>query len=294
MASITKIKTKEEIDQLYSKYKPLSLKETKPNYTYWQLKMNEFNVTAYQSGKVLYQGKDLDWLKEPEAEENNSRLSASFPMAGSDEVGTGDYFGPVVVAAVIVNSKQTAQKLHDLKIQDSKAMNDEAILKIAPKIKELCPYSICVLSNVKYNKVHERKNMNEIKAFLHNQVYLNLLAKENELPKTIIIDQFVQEKTYYKHLKKDRGIQIIEGIHFETKAENKYIAVAAASVLARASFLEHWKKMEDHYNMEFPKGAGRQVDIAAANFIQKFGEGALLKAAKVHFANTDKAKKYIG
>jgi ribonuclease HIII len=283
----------EKIEALYKKCKPLAKKEAQPQYTYWQLHLESCVISAYTSGKVVFQGADLSWLEDDdkETQSKTSSLSSTFPMAGSDEVGTGDYFGPVVVASTIVPDEKTAQALQALKITDSKAMTDAYIQKIAPKIKEMIPYSIQILDNKTYNSLWHATamNMNRIKARMHNQAYLNLQKKGYELPELKVIDQFCVPKSYYAHLK---GMpQIVDGIHFETKAESKYIAVAAASVLARNAFLETWEKMEEKYDFHFEKGAGAKTDANIRAFLKEHDADTLKYVAKLHFANTQKATK---
>lgn len=280
MATITKTMTRDEIFALKNKMKPFILSESKPQYTYYQIKCTECSITAYTSGKVVFQGKDLSWMEE-EKKENSNQM---YPQAGSDEVGTGDYFGPVVVAACIIDDK--VDYLKSLGIQDSKQIDDDKIRKLAPVIMENTKYSICVLPNDKYNIVHETHNMVDIKCQLHNQAYVNLVHKGYSLPKFIVIDQFVQEKSYYKYLKDTK--EVIQGIHFETKAENKYLAVACASILARNAFLEYFDKLEEKYNFTFQKGAGTILDKNAKEFVKKFGFDELMNVAKLHFKNTEK------
>ena len=281
MATITKTMTKTEIFQLKERVQPYIQKESQPNYTYYQLKLDSCSITAYTSGKVVFQGKDLSWMEEEKQETTKS----AYPQAGSDEVGTGDYFGPVVVASCIVEEKNV-DALKKLGIQDSKQMNDAYIRKVAPSIAELCPHSILIVSNEKYNAIHEQHNIVDMKCKLHNQAYVNLLKKGHTLPDFMIIDQFVQEKSYYRYLQSDP--QVVRGIHFETKAENKYLSVACASVLARNAFLLYWDKLEEKYDFSFQKGAGSKVDECGKEFVSKFGESELKKVAKVHFKNTDK------
>lgn len=277
LATLTKTMTKQEIENLKLKLKDYILKETQPNYTYYQIKTHECTITAYTSGKVVFQGQNLDWMK-PEVPQASIQ-------AGSDEVGTGDYFGPVVVCACIVD-EQAMQALKPYKIQDSKAINDNMIRKLAPVIKQYCPHSILIVSNDKYNQMHDTCNMVDMKCRLHNQAYVNLIHKGYTLPKQIIIDQFVQEKSYYRYLQNTK--EVVKGITFETKAENKYISVACASILARNAFLETWDQMEAHYNFKFEKGAGSKVDACGREFIQKFGKEKLCHVAKLHFKNTQK------
>lgn len=187
--------TKQEILDLRQKLSSHIVKETKPDYTYYQIKTDSMTITAYTSGKVVFQGQDLSWMEETESENN------MYPQAGSDEVGTGDYFGPVVVAACIV-SKEAAQKLSSLKIQDSKQIKDDQIRRLAPEIKAVCPHSILIVQNTKYNEVHQNHNMVDIKCRLHNQAYVNLVHKGYTLPDFIIIDQFVQKKQLLSLFKK--------------------------------------------------------------------------------------------
>ncbi len=284
MATITKKYSEKEIYDLKKRLADITLKESRPNYTYFQIKTNECTITAYTSGKVVFQGKDLSWL-EPTPSQS---ISKQFPQAGSDEVGTGDYFGPVVVSATIVQEDQI-DKLKALGIQDSKQINDEKIRKLAIEIKKICPHTILIVAPKKYNTIHQSHNMVDIKCLLHNQAYLNLIKKGYTLPEFKIIDQFVQEKSYYKYLKTKE--EVIQNIHFETKAENKYLSVACASILARNAFLEAWDAMEEKYSFHFEKGAGHKVDLCAKQFVEEFGFDELEQVAKLHFANTKKISK---
>lgn len=279
MATLTKNMTKEEIFQLKNRLSSFILKESTPPYTYYQIKTKECTITAYTSGKVVFQGADLSWL-EPATPQKEAQ-----DQAGSDEVGTGDYFGPVVVASCIV-TKEAREKLSHLDIQDSKQVDDIKIRKLAPLIKDVCPHSILIVPNSKYNDMHDSCNMVDMKCRLHNQAYVNLIHKGYALPKQIVIDQFVQEKSYYRYL---QGFpEVIRGITFETKAENKYLAVACASILARNAFLEAWDLMEEKYDFKFEKGAGSKVDACGKEFVKKFGKEKLYQVAKLHFKNTQK------
>ena len=152
MATLTKNMTKEEIFQLKNRLSPFILKESTPQYTYYQIKTKECSITAYTSGKVVFQGADLSWL-EPKPTHSEAQ-----DQAGSDEVGTGDYFGPVVVASCIV-TKEARKKLAHLGIQDSKQVDDVKIRKLAPIIKEVCPHSILIVPNSKYNDMHDTCNI---------------------------------------------------------------------------------------------------------------------------------------
>ena len=172
-------------------------------------------------------------------------------------------------------------------------MTDTYICEIAPKIKTILPFSLLILSNEKYNDLNARGyNQGKIKAYLHNQAILHLLKKieTKEKPPRIIIDQFAQKDVYYHYLK-DAPKIAKNHVYFETKAENKYLAVACGSLLARYAFLQKIEQMGKQWKMEIPKGAGAKVDQLAAKFIQKYGIENLGKVAKLHFANTEKAQK---
>ena len=254
-----------------------------PQYAKWQLKPENCTITCYESGKVVFQGKDAQVY----ASAFLSKTLDTFPQAGSDEVGTGDYFGPVCVCACIVEEKDQAF-LEKLGVRDSKQLTDKDIISIAPKLMKKLTYSLLIVDNKKYNSVHGTTNMNAIKAKLHNQAYINL-NKKKTLPKLIVIDQFAPETQYYNYLKNDKIIQ--RGIHFETKAEDKYPAVGAASVIARYAFLQSMDQMESKYKMSFHKGAGIKTDEDAQKFIDRYGFKRLSEVAKVHFKNTEKIKK---
>lgn len=278
--------TSSQEDTLFKTWKEKAVKP--PQYAKWALKCENCNITCYTSGKTVFQGKDAYIYASPFLSEeqiiDNQLSNDIFPQAGSDEVGTGDYFGPVVVCGCIVTS-ETNDILKKLGVRDSKQLKDEDILKIGPTILKNVPHSILIVNNEKYNEVHQTNNLNEIKSKLHNQVYVHLRRKYG-LPEFKIIDQFTPESSYYRYLKNEP--LVISGIHFETKAEDKYPSVAAASVLARYTFLKEWEKMEKKYDMTFQKGAGSKVDTCAKEFINKYGKDELSKVAKLHFKNTEK------
>lgn len=278
--------TSSQEDTLYETWKDNAI--TPPQYAKWSLKCENCNITCYSSGKTVFQGKDAYIYASPFlGEEQIAERTLSndvFPQGGSDEVGTGDYFGPVVVCGCIV-TKETNELLKKLGVRDSKQLKDEDILKIGPTILKNVPYSILIVNNQKYNEVHQTNNLNEIKSKLHNQVYVHLRRKYG-LPELKVIDQFTPESSYYRYLKNEP--LVISGIHFETKAEDKYPSVGAASVLARYTFLKEWDNMEKKYNMTFQKGAGSKVDECAKEFVKKYGKDELGNIAKLHFKNTEK------
>lgn len=276
---------KQQEEKLYHTW--MECKVDPPQYAKWALKCENCKIVCYESGKTVFQGKDAYVYASPFLDKKTIEVNTKqdiFPQAGSDEVGTGDYFGPIVVCGCIV-TEETNELLKELGVRDSKQLDDEDILKIGPTILKKIPHSILVVNNKKYNEVHASNNLNEIKAKLHNQVYVHLKRKYG-LPDFKIIDQFTPEKTYYRYLMYEKTV--ISKIHFETKAEDKYPAVGAASVLARYTFLKEWEKIEKKYAMTFPKGAGAKVDTLAKAFVNTYGKDELVNVAKLHFKNTEK------
>ena len=282
-----KLKSIQE-EQLFKTFS--EFQTTPPQYAKWQLKPENCVITCYTSGKTVFQGKDANVyaaaFMQVQDEIPNTATTNQYPQAGSDEVGTGDYFGPVCVCASYV-TKDDVDFLVKLGVRDSKQMSDADMLKIGPLLMERIPHSLLIVPPQKYNQVHESNNLNAIKAKLHNQAYINV-AKKIELPSFKIIDQFTPETSYYRYLKNEP--QIIHGIHFETKAEDKYLSVAVGSIISRYGFLKTWEEMEQKYNMTLPKGSGDKVDVVAQEFVERYGFDRLGEVAKLHFKNTEKIR----
>ncbi|TWJ35282.1 Ribonuclease HIII [Bacillus paralicheniformis] len=275
----------------------------------FQAKPQGCTITAYRSGKVLFQGKNAEkeaerWTADaetPAAKKPASKKSipsvyqppegiGSMSVIGSDEVGTGDYFGPITVACVYAD-KAKLPLLKELGVKDSKNLKDPQIVQIARDLIKTVPYSLLVLRNEKYNEMQEKgMSQGKMKALLHNQAIGNLLKKlDGTRPEAILIDQFAEPAVYFKHLAGKNAIK--ERTYFSTKAEGIHLSVAAASIIARYSFLMEMDKLSKEAGMTLPKGAGPLVDEAAAKLIKKHGEGALRVFTKLHFANTQKAKR---
>ena len=293
---------KELIINHYDKFE-----QTHPDYTVFQVKLFDCTVTLYESGKIMFQGLGADiessiWIeqekrlnnriidindKKEKKEENKTFYYTS--TIGSDEVGTGDYFGPIVVTASYV-SKENIQFLTDLGVRDSKKLTDEKIKKIAPEIIKKIPYVSYILDNKSYNELKEEdKNLNKIKAVLHNKVLVSLLEKDNYDYKMIVIDQFVYPKKFYEHIKDAK--KKISKVFFLTKAEDQVISVAASSIICRYLFLKEMKKMEEQLNVTIPLGAGPNVDKTAKELLNKLGEKELKNYVKWNYKNTEKIMK---
>lgn len=270
-------------------------------------KANNCTITAYRSGKVMFQGKnnESEAAKWGNAEptkpsiDSKARTSgaalptniASMSFIGSDEVGTGDYFGPITVVSAYVRKDQIPL-LKELGVKDSKDLSDPQIMKIAKDLLSVIPYSLLKLQNEKYNRLQASgMSQGKMKAILHNQALIHLLNKISpEEPEGILVDQFVEADTYFRHLHGQKEI-CKKNVYFSTKGESIHIAVAAASILARYAFVKAMDDLSAEAGFTLPKGAGHQVDQAAAKLIKLKGEASLAHFTKLHFANTEKAKK---
>lgn len=294
MSTITIQATPKQMSDIKARYPNAEVRKTPP-YAQYQIKLSDCVITAYTSGKVVFQGEGAQLhaqgysplsAKTKSTKSTSAQHDDTYPQCGSDEVGTGDYFGPVTVCATYVKPEDIAF-LKELGIQDSKAIDDRKICEIAPLLIERLTHSLLILDNATYNRIHPENNMVGIKCKLHNQAYVHLQKKVKTWPDFIIIDQFVQGASYYRYLAKEPAV--VRGIHFETKAENKYLSVACGSIIARYAFLKAMDAMCEQYDFEFLKGAGSKVDENIQHFVKRFGKEELYKVAKLHFANTKKA-----
>lgn len=290
-------------------YYEKQLLEKKPPGSVFSAKTSSCTITAYQSGKVLFQGNDCEreagrWREsslesgaaakpKPAAKGDLPAGIGQMSVIGSDEVGTGDFFGPITVVAAYVK-KEHIPLLKELGVKDSKDLNDDKIIEIAKVIKDVVPFSLMTLKNEKYNQVQQAgMSQGKMKALLHNQAILKVLEKMTpEKPDAILIDQFVQPGTYFQHLKGQKAIAR-ENVYFSTKAEGIHLAVAAASILARYAFIQYMDKLSEAAGFPIPKGAGAHVDEAAAKLILKKGRESLPSFVKLHFANTEKAMALV-
>ena len=201
---------------------------------------------------------------------------------GSDEVGTGDFFGPICVAAALVRESDIA-RLKQLGIDDSKRLSDEKIKELGKILIKEFIYSQVALDNEKYNELIDKgMNINEMKCKLHNQVLLNL-KKKFPAVKNIFVDQFVVEDKYYKYLSDKKAV--VKGITFKTKGESYFPCVAVASIIARYYFLKKMEKLNKKYGRKIPFGASKKVTAFAQEFVKDFSKEELVKIIKKNFAN---------
>ena len=169
----------------------------------------------------------------------------------------------------------------------SKKITDDKIKKITPELIKIVKYRSMILTNKEYNEKYTKDiNMNKIKAILHNKVLYQLMTEEKPSIDYIVVDEFARENRYYEYLNGIPNIQ--RNITFMTKAEDKNLAVAAASIISRYIFLKEFDKLSDSIHIPLPKGAGRDVDEIGEEIVEKYGEEKLQEIAKVNFKNTDR------
>lgn len=283
-----------------------------PAYAIFQAQDGDTVVTLYESGKCVFQGKDADlssnfWIETEKINTGRAITTNSdekkkkdsiyvdpkiyySTAIGSDEVGTGDYFGPIVVTAAYVK-KEDIKYLESLGVKDSKKLTDEKILEIVPIITSKVKYNTITLSNKDYNSYYAKGyNMNKIKAILHNKALSNL--KREKLPYDyIVVDQFAEKYVYFSYLKEVNDV--VRDITFVTKGEDKSPAVALASIISRYVFIKEISKMSKELGMLIPKGASDKVDEVALKVANKYGFDKLNEFVKLNFKNTDKIKKLL-
>ncbi len=257
------------------------IRENKNEYVDTFIQKEDLTITIYKSGKVVFQGNDAFFYAQAYLDNKKSA------QAGSDEVGTGDVFGPVVVCAAIVKEEDYAF-IEEKHITDSKQLNDDYIRKIGPELRERFQHSLLILDNRTYNRVHEKDNLNSIKAKMHNKAYLNMLDKGYKIPKAAYVDQFCPESDYYRYLLDEE--RVYHDLIFETKAEEKYPAVAVGSMISRYAFLEYMEKMDQKYGIRFQRGSSNveEIDKNIRYMIEHFGKAELNNIGKLHFKNFDK------
>jgi ribonuclease HIII len=207
----------------------------------------------------------------------------TYPYSGSDESGKGDYFGPLVVAAVNLLSEDIANHLKQLGIADSKTLTDDRIARLLPDMVALLGkpnvYLACLMP-ASYNQhyVDTGSNLNTLMAKTHAYAHGQLLQYAPVKPVAMVIDNFGGEKKIQQHCQ-PLGLPLT----LATQAESRYVAVAAASCLARHTFVDRIGQLSEQWDIRLPLGAGPAVKAAKAQFLRKHGIEALPQVAKTHF-----------
>src|SRR5262245_6712085 len=207
-------------------------------------------------------------------------MSTAGGQIGIDESGKGDYFGPLVIAGVYV-AREQEEPLRAAGVQDSKALSDKRATALAEQIRVLCPFTVVAIGPERYNSLHASfKNLNRLLAWGHARSIENLLE---QVPcDRVVADQFGDERFLKNALMaKGRTVVLIQ----KPRAEEE-VAVAAASIIARAEFLRRLQDLSTRYGVALPKGASDMVITAGKEFMRRHGAEALGQVAKLHFRTT--------
>ena len=273
-------------------------------YARFAFESDKCNIVFYESGKLVVQGKGtqefIEFLLEPEilkevklGYETVLNPDLLLPRFGVDESGKGDFFGPLAIAGVYVN-ESVIKAWQDKGIRDSKNISsDKKIHELAELIRKTpgCVVDTVVIGNEAYNRLYARmKSVNAMLAWGHARVIENLMGKRYQMtppPVRAISDQFAASKTVIEKalMTAGREIELVQ----RHKAEED-IAVAAASILARDGFVNGIAKLEQQFQMKFPKGASAAVDAAAKQFVETRGADELAQVSKLHFRTALRAQ----
>ncbi|HBG33714.1 MAG TPA: ribonuclease HIII [Acholeplasmataceae bacterium] len=270
-----------ELEKLNRVYQFHQVEDKNP-YLLFHAEHNGIDILAYKTGKVLLQGKEVTH----ELVSIKKHLNREdYAAIGSDEVGTGDVFGPIVVCALYATTSDI-EYLESLNVRDSKNMDDKSIIAIAPKIAKKIIHSLLILPPEKYNElVGQGYNLNKIKALLHNQAIIKTSSKlEETVP--VILDQFCTPQLYFNYIKDET--LIFRDIDFHVRAEQVHLSVAAASIIARYAFLVKMKDYSEKLGIELLKGASKDVDEQVKLVHEQKGKHTLGLVAKMNFKNVTK------
>ncbi len=262
-------------------------------YSFWRAKTNTFQAVYYTSGKLLIQGKNIENIaieidkilginscfEQPNLTDFNQEK-----YIGTDESGKGDFFGPLVVAGVQVD-KNNKQKFIELGIKDSKKLDDKKILMLANQIKANSVHSVVVITPVKYNELYFKfNNLNKLLAWGHARAIENILEKS---PCNYALADKFGDESLIKNALMQKGRSIV--LNQMVRAESD-IAVAAASVLARAEFVKRMQELELKYELQLSKGVSDKVIQQAKTFIAKYSFDRLNEIAKMHFKTVNELR----
>ena len=228
-----------------------------------------------------------DAEREHENEHAQEQDSEPVNYIGSDEVGNGSYFGGIVTASVFVRDQADVDFLLELGVRDSKKISDKKIRAMAPQIKDRLEYAVSEAIPAQYNQaIASGLHIKEIMAILHNDAIGKVSATN---PDYVLIDEFASGSKYSDYLEaSNKTIAYSDRLRFEKKAESKYLAVAAASILARDAFLTQIDTMSDFLHMPIKQGVTAKVKEQIAQLMRM--EIDLTQYAKVDFKTTEEVR----
>jgi ribonuclease HIII len=273
-------------------------REAKGSGELWRYALDGAQVTLWRTGTVRVQGKGeglellqrlVDEFAVPDraAAQLPADLPKDAPWAGADESGKGDYFGPLVSAAVVVDADSAAQ-LAALGVQDSKRLTDARVDRLAPEVKRRTRHALTTVAPPRYNTLYDQfrregKRLNQLLAWAHVRSLSDLL-EQGDPPAYAIVDQFADARVVERAAEtKTAGLRIVQFPRAEAD-----VAVAAASILARDAFLRWLARASQRLGVRLPKGASPLVVEAAREVVARHGRDELGNVAKLHFATTAK------
>ena len=258
-----------------------------PNqYVLWQIKGKSFSAVMYKSGKLVLQVSDTE-LEGKVQGVLSEKVGKIEPHIGSDEVGKGDYFGPLIVCSAYISDEEM-KKIKDYEVTDSKELTDEDIFEIGGKLREELYNFVKIIKPKEYNDLNrEYNNVAILLAKAHYDVASNLnevLKKNNKEVSFVSVDQFSKSKKRLENEFVDLKLPLRQ-FH---KGESD-IAIACASIIARYEFLKEMSGMNEEYGFKFPFGATHVIS-SGKKFVKLFGEDQLYNVAKVSFKTTEKIR----
>ena len=253
-------------------------------------------VNLYENGKMVFGGSDTKLIEEVETHVKSlgalparknvdlPPLDVPFPHIGTDEVGKGDYFGPLVTAGVLVTA-EIAHELERIGVKDSKLLSDTTVANKASQIRKVCGskrFRIVIIPPLRYNiLIREMRNVNRLLGWAHARAIEDLLTN-GESCSLAVADQF-GDPAYIRDSLMARGKQIEL---LQTPKAERDIAVAAASILARDTFLRKRDELSRAYGVDFPKGSSNVIEFGK-RLVDDHGPEILPNVAKLHFATTN-------
>ncbi|WP_339022351.1 ribonuclease HIII [Spiroplasma endosymbiont of Crioceris asparagi] len=251
-------------------------------------------ISIFKNKTVLFQGTEAHKiageffgevrLPKPVLEhEQKAKTLINFDVIGCDEVGVGDFFGPLVTCCAYI-SEDFIKENQDIysSIQDSKKITDVEIVNLYSKLKDRIQYKVYIMDNAEYNTLYTKyRNTHKLKAIAHNRA-LNEAMNDISWPKNkeVVMDQFVNEKKYFEYLGDQENV--VKNIYFQTKAESIYPSVAAASIIARYNFLTQINKLKSQYQIDLPLGASNDVKKLVRKYKEEFKDETK-NFIKLHF-----------
>lgn len=251
-------------------------------------------ATLYRSGKLVIQGAEPELfaarytghVAEPASTPDNDAAHDG-PLAGSDEAGKGDYFGPLVVAAVRVEPDE-ARELAGSRVADSKKLSDETVLRMGAALRSRYAHKVVRLDPPEYNERYalqatRKQGLNDLLADEHARALGELIRPGDR----VLVDQFANERLMNERLAQ-------AGVRLEQRPRAEEVpVVAAASILAREAFLLGLRELSEACGVDLYKGAGAPVDRAGVEVVRLHGEDGLARFAKLHFKNTQKIRELL-